>query len=255
MLVLVVVLGFVGSARADAEPTIPDASLRAVKERAVRLERTGAPTLEGRLLAFDDATLTLALSATREVVTVQRGTVTRVFVVDPIAPPALTVTTPAPTVVPPVRRVVGVQMSLLGTLAVDADLCRFRAFASTNLLMPVLTASGDSLWFAAALGAGLTLPLGESKRWRVDVFAEVLPFRTTSHYTYLGFGLGGGLHYTSPSGFTFGMTVPVVGFATRLGSSPTGYDSTFTYNDSLGYYYLAGFAGMPLLTMGYRFAM
>jgi hypothetical protein len=45
----------------------------------------------------------------------------------------------------------------------------------------------------------------------------------------------------------------VVGFATRIGSSPTGYDAPFRYNDSLSYYYLAAVAGMPLFTLGYRF--
>ena len=50
------------------------------------------------------------------------------------------------------------------------------------------------------------------------------------------------------------MTLPVVGFATRFGSSPYGYDPSFRYNDSLAYYYLAAFTGMPLLTFGYRFA-
>jgi hypothetical protein len=120
--------------------------------------------------------------------------------------------------------------------------------------MPLVTASGNSTWYAAALGAGISWPFGDTSRWRFDVFAQVLPFHTTSFYTYLGLGLGAGFHYTAASGFTVGMTFPVVGFSTRLGSSPYGYDASFRYNDSLGYYYLGAIAGMPLLTLGYRFA-
>jgi hypothetical protein len=32
-----------------------------------------------------------------------------------------------------------------------------------------------------------------------------------------------------------------------------GYDAPFRYNDSLGYHYLAGFVGLPLVTVDYRF--
>jgi hypothetical protein len=80
-----------------------------------------------------------------------------------------------------------------------------------------------------------------------------MPMRTTSHYTYLGVGLAAGFHYTGRSGFSLGFSFPVIGFATRLGSSPTGYDPPFRYNDSLQYYYLAAAAGLPLFTLGYRF--
>lgn len=232
--------------------SVPDASLRAVTGHVVRLELDGAPAVEGRVLAFEAATVTLALSGSNEVVTVSRDKLQHVIAIEApaVAPAALV----APPAVPEKMRVVGLQFSLLGTVAVDADYGKLHGFASTSLLLPIMTASGNSTWLAAAVGGGVSVPLGSTSRWKLDVFGEVLPLRTTSYYTYLGFGLGAGFHYTAASGFTLGITVPMLGFSTRLGSSPYGYDPSFRYNDSVGYYYLAAVAGMPLVTMGYRFA-
>jgi hypothetical protein len=229
--------------------TVPDASLRAVGDRVVRLEVVDAPAVEGRLLGFEADTLTIARSGSNEVVSVPRAKLLRVIAIDPSAVRRATVTAG-----PERLRVAGVQFGLPGTLVVDADYRLFRGFASANVLFPVLTASGDSLWTAGSAGVGIAVPISESRRWKLDVFGQVLPLHVTSHYTYLAFGIGAGFHYTAPSGFTFGVSFPIAGFATRFGSSPYGYDAAFTYNDSLGYYYLAGAAGMPLVTMGYRFA-
>jgi hypothetical protein len=219
---------------------VPDASLRAVKERVVRLELDGAPAVEGRLIEFEAATVTLAVSDTDEVISVPRDQLQRLVLIGPA---------------PGARRILGIGVSPLGTVNIDADYRRLHGFVSTSLTMPLLTASGDHLWTASAIGAGISLPVRKGSRWRLDVFGGAMPLRVTSYYTYLGFGVGGGFHYTAPSGFTLGFTFPVVGFATRLGSSPTGYDPPFRYNDSLGYYYLAATAGLPIFTMGYRFSM
>jgi hypothetical protein len=233
--VLLVVL----TSAARAETRVPDASLRAVKERVVTLELDGAEPIVGRVLDFEDGWLTIARTGTNEVVTVSRAKVSRIIATEP-----------------PVERMraIGVQSSLLGTAVIDVDYRKLRGFASMNLLLPILTASGGNPWYAASVGGGLSLPFGTNRRWRLDVFGQVMPFRSTSFYTYVGFGAGAGFHYTSASGFTMGITFPVIGFATRVGSSPHGYDASFRYNDSLAYYYLAGIAGMPLLTFGYRFA-
>ena len=233
---------------ARAEP-IPDASLRAVKDRSVRFELDGAPAVEGRLLGFEAETITLARAATNEVVSLPRKGLLRV--IDLSAATATAVAEPAP--IEP-QRIVGVQFSMLGTIAADVDYTRLHAFASTNLLLPIVTGAGSNTWFTAALGAGVSIPLSATSRWKLDIFGQVLPLHTTSFYTYLGLGAGAGFHYTASSGFTLGFTMPVLGFAARLGSSPYGYDAAFRYNDSIGYYYLAAFAGMPIVTMGYRFA-
>lgn len=235
--VICALLAFATVAHAD----VPDASLRAVNGRVVRLELDGTPAVEGRMLAFEPATVTIVVTGSNEVITVPREKLQHVIAVEAIA-------------VPEKMRVFGLQFSLLGTVAVDADYKLFHGFASTSLLLPIMTASGDSTWLAASVGGGVSVPLSATSRWKLDVFGEVLPLHTTSYYTYLAFGVGAGFHYTASSGFTLGVTVPVVGFSTRLGSSPTGYDASFRYNDSVGYYYLAAIAGMPLVTMGYRFA-
>jgi hypothetical protein len=232
-------VALVGVASAD----VPDPSLHAVENRVVRFELVGGTSVEGRLLAFDGVSATLALTTTNEVVTVPRAQLARI-IVDPTA-----------RVVEPIDdrpRAVGVQFGIPGTLVVDGDYGMFRGFASANVLFPLLTASGDSRWYAAAIGGGIALPLGHN-RWKLDAFADVMPLHVTSYYTYLAFGLGAGVHYTGRSGFTASFSFPVVGFATRLGSSPYGYDAPFRYNDSLGYHYLAGFVGLPLVSVGYRF--
>jgi hypothetical protein len=234
-LTVIGLLALVGVAHAD----VPDPSLRAVTGHLVRLELDGSPAVEGRVLAFETATVTLAVLDTNEVVTVPRDKLAHVIAID---------------AAPEKMRVFGLQFSLLGTVAVDADYKLLHGFASTSLLLPIVTASGSSTWVAGAVGAGVSVPMGKTSRWKLDVFGEVLPLHTTSYYTYLAFGVGAGFHYTASSGFTIGFTVPVIGFSTRLGNSPTGYDASFRYNDSVGYYYLAGLAGMPLVTMGYRFA-
>lgn len=232
------------TAAAHADP-IADASLRAVTSREVRLDLVEGH-LQGRLVAFEDATITIALAATREVITIDRAKVLRVIALDE-AP------TPAPMPAADKQRFVGVQFSLLGTVAVDVDYERFHAFVSTNLLFPILTAGGSNTWLTGAAGAGLSWRLGDTGRWRLDVFGHVAPLRTTSYYTYLGVGVGAGFHYTARSGFTLGFTMPIVGFAQRFGTSTYGYDASFRYNDSVAYYYFAGISGMPIVTMGYRF--
>ena len=234
MRTILAVLAIARVAAAD----VPDPSLAAARERDVRLEQSGAPAVEGRVLAFDLNSVTVAL-ASGEIVTVPRAQIERVVLVEgPLERP----------------RRFGLHSSLLGTALVDADVGRYRAFASANLLLPALTATGSSTYFAAAVGGGLTLRLHPESHWRVDVLGQVVPLHTTSFYWYLGFGLAGGFHYTARSGISIGISFPIVGFATRVGHSPYGYDPSFRYHDSLYYYYFGAIAGMPMLTFGYRFA-
>jgi len=236
----IVLMATSGVVRADAEAeTVPDASLRAVIDRVVQLDVQGR-VIEGRVLGFEDSTVTIANVVTGEVTSVPRAQLVRVTLVEPSERER--------------RRVWGLQSSLLGTVVVDVERGRLRGFASTNLLLPLITLSGESTWFAGAVGAGVSWPMSATSHWKLDLFGEVLPFHTTSFYTYLGVGVGGGFHYTAPSGFTLGFTFPIVGFASRLGHSPYGYEASFRYNDSLAYYYVGALAGMPLLTFGYRFA-
>jgi len=230
-----------GAATAWADP-VPDASLRAVTDRAVRLELDDARSVDGRVLAFDATTVTLAASGTNEVISVPRGHVQHVFVSDFAVPGAPE---------PERHRMWGVHFGFPGTLVGDVDYRWLHAFASPNVMLPILTASGESRWYSAAIGAGISIPL--SSRWRFDAFGETMPLHYTSFYTYLATGLGVGFHRTGTSGISVGFTLPIIGFAARLGHSPYGYDAPFRYNDSLSYFYLAGFTTMPLVTLGYRF--
>jgi hypothetical protein len=158
---------------AHAEP-VPDASLRAVNGHTVRLELAGAPAVEGRLLAFEPTSVSLVVAGSNEVVTVPRDTLQHVIAIDaPITPEKL--------------RIFALQFSLLGTVAADVEYKRFHGFASTSLLLPIMTASGNSTWLAASLGGGVTIPLSATSRWKLDVSGEVLPLRTTSYYTYLAY--------------------------------------------------------------------
>jgi hypothetical protein len=224
-----------GTAR--AEP-LSDASLQALVARTVRVEVDDTRNVSGRLLAFDTMSLTIAASGTNEVVAVLRDHVRRVILLE---------TEPEPETV----RTWGLHFGVPGTLAGDVDYGRLHAFASANVVLPLLTATSDSTWFAAALGGGLSVHV--SPGWRFDAFASVMPLHYTSFYTYLAAGLGVGFHHTAASGLSFGFALPVIGFAARLGKSPNGYDAPFRYADSLGYFYLAGISALPLVTVGYRF--
>jgi hypothetical protein len=220
----------------------PDASLNAVENKSVRLELDDAPAVEGRVLAFDATSITLVAASTNEVLTVSREHLQHVILVDQA---------PAAPAVRDRRRLWGVHFGLVGTLVGDVDYGILHAFVSPNVLLPVLTESGETAWYAGALGAGVGLPL--SGRWKFDAFAAVMPLHYTSFYTYLAVGLGFGVHHTAANGLSVGFTLPLIGFAQRFGHSPYGYDAPYQRNDSLGYFYLAGLTSLPLVTIGYRF--
>jgi hypothetical protein len=232
-----VLLVLVSPAGAD----VPDPSLHAVEHHLVRLELDGAPAQTGRVIGFDAVTVTISVAPDNEVVTVPRAQLARVILVDD-----------QPAAGPERPRMISAQFGIPGTLMVDYDRELFHAFSSANVLAPILTASSHP-WIAASVGAGVSIPLSPTTHWKFDVFGQVLPLHITSFYTYLAFGVGAGFHYTAASGFSVGITLPVIGASRRLGSSPYGYDAPYRYSDSLGNYYLAAFIGMPLVTFGYRF--
>jgi hypothetical protein len=140
-----------------------------------------------------------------------------------------------------------------GSLAIDMAFGLLYAFANANFLFPLATVSGSGTLLAFALGAGIELPIEKGSRWKVDLFAQALPLHVGGAYTYFGFGAGVGLRYVVPSGFTVAIKLPVFGAAVRVGRSLNGYDSSFRPGDSVGYYYLGGAMGLPVLSFGYRF--
>lgn len=224
-----------------AEP-LPDASFKALVDRSVALELDDGRTAGGRLLAFDADTLTLVAADSGEISSVARARVVRVRLVTGAV---------AELAPPPRPRMWDVQLSLPGSLNVDVDRGYLHAFASGSFLLPILTGAGQHTWFGFSAGAGIAVPVTE--HWKLDAFAVVMPLRYTSFYTYLATGLGIGAHFTGRSGMTFGVALPLLGFAARLGHSPYGYDAPFRTNDSLGYFYFAGITALPLVSVGYRF--
>ena len=119
---VIALLAMTATARAES---VADAGLQAVTDRLVQLELDGAATIEGRVLGFDAASVTVALTSTNEVVTLPRPRLLRMVLVDPAPDERM--------------RVWSVQFSALGTLMVDADYRWFHAFVSTSLTLPVLT--------------------------------------------------------------------------------------------------------------------
>ena len=218
-----------------AAAPLPDASFTALADHTVELQLDDGRVVDGRLLAFDAETITLVAPGSGEVSSVVRARVVQVRLTEPA----------------PRLRMWDVALSLPGSLNVDVDRGYLHAFASGSFLLPILTGAGQHTWFGFSVGAGVAVPVTE--RWKLDAFATVMPLRYTSFYAYLATGIGIGAHFTGRSGMTFGVTLPLLGFAARLGHSPYGYDAPFRTNDSLGYFYFAGLTALPLVSVGYRF--
>src|SRR4051812_30776168 len=83
----VAVLVLSGAARAQSiDAGGPDASLRAMTGSVVRLELDGEPPLEGKLMAFEEQWVTLALSSTEEIVSVPREKLLKLLAVEAPTP-------------------------------------------------------------------------------------------------------------------------------------------------------------------------
>lgn len=247
--------------------TVPDATLRAVKDRRVILA-TRRGSVAGKLLAFDSDSVTLALDD-GNVLTFSRVEVLTVHLAEN---PAAVSVVPAPASLPPpvdvaasvreeegpkskpAARHVGVHIGLPPGVAFDVDYGNFHAFISTSLLFPIAS-SGQMFAFTA--GAGPTFALTD--RWHFDLFFHLAPMFWQQYYysvgntsglrfePFLAAGVGMGFHYTAPSGWCVGITLPLLGGA--AGNYPA-------FNDSVGiaaaYYYLASAMSLPGFSFGYR---
>jgi hypothetical protein len=239
------------ASEATPEPTVPDAALRALKDRRVVLT-TAQEAIRGKILGFEAGTITIAKDS-GEVVTVPRAGVVGVRLAEESQAPALgeqpheeAIEEP-----PPSRpRYFAALITLAPGVGFDFDYSYFHAFISTSLLFP-LVSSGSV--FALTGGAGATFPLSE--HWRFDFFAHVVPFfykwatfGSQSTHTYIGVGAGIGFHYTASSGWTVGVKLPIVG------ASAGDYGSgDQTVGAATGYYYWSSAMSLPVLSFGYRF--
>ncbi len=263
-----------GPADAGApQPTaaVPEATLRAVKDRRVTLVTATQGEFTGKVLAVDPDSVTIARDD-GEVVTIPRALLTHVRLAElervsppPPAPPPPTPRQRAPAQTetettleePPASRAkaptppesgFAAYLNAAAGLAVDGDYGHFHAFASTAFLFPLVT-SGQI--FAGTLGAGATFSL--SPNWRFDLFAHVAPmFFPGAYYNgpsgFVGLGVGFGFRYLSSNGWCIGIKLPLLGGA--AGSYPP-------YNSGVGlvaaYYYLASAVSLPVFSVGYRF--
>jgi small nuclear ribonucleoprotein (snRNP)-like protein len=218
--------------RLGAASPITDAKLNAALGDEVWLELRDGPSAGGVLLSFTPDTVVLVDD--RSVVhSVARGQLTD------LGRRAG-------------RRRFGANVSLLPGLMADVDIGLFRAYMSGSVVFPA--ALSGKLW-GFSTGLGLDLPV--SRRMpdlKIDIMAHANLMGVDSACSacnyptahVFGFGLAAGVHTTLDSGFTAGLTAPVIGYSV----TPHYHGTT---NAKFGYYYLSSLVGMPLAFMGYRF--
>ena len=254
----------------QAPAPVPEATLRAVKDRRVTLVTATQGEFTGKVLAVEPDSVTIVREDS-EVVTIPRALLTHVRLADidrasPETPPppppqrpasaraetetsleAPPPTSPPPPPPAPSESGFAVYLNAPAGIAVDGDYGHFHAFASTAFLFP-LVSSGQL--FAATAGAGATFSL--SPNWRIDLFGHVAPmFFPGGNYGqsfYFGVGVGFGFRYLSSNGWCIGIKLPL------LGGAASSYPA---YNSGVGvvaaYYYLASAVSLPVFSIGYRF--
>jgi hypothetical protein len=227
-----------------SEPSVPDASLRAVAGQLVTLRLRGGQELAGRLLAIDPVTVTLARLPSQTVVTVAKSELTELRLL-PQAP--VVVPTPAVPVAevasaPARERHFGLHLGLAPALDLDVDYKLFYGFANVSLIFPAAT---DGNWVSFSFGAGLNVPMTKRTAWKLELFTYVTPLRFDGDW-WVGFGAGLGVHYTFRSGIALGLKIPVIGYSFTT-------KSTVQSGEAIGYFYLASATGLPLFSLGYRF--
>ena len=150
------------------------------------------------------------------------------------------------------RRQIGVSLGLLPGLMIDADIGIFRSYISGSIVFPA--ALDGKLW-GVSTGVGVALPVWPAvPEFRLDVLTHLNLMAVESAceacgyptaYVF-GFGLAVGIHTTLDTGFTIGMTVPVIGYSVTPNYKGSG-------NAAVGHYFLSSAVSMPLGFVGYRF--
>jgi hypothetical protein len=210
-------------------PSVPEVVLRAVGDRPVRLRRRDRTETVGRILTVDGNSVVVAGPT---VVAVPRGEIVEVALVEE-----------APRPEPPARaRHFAIAASIAPGMHFDVDYKLFYAFFNFDFVMPAVYA-GKFIAFAA--GGGVNFALGKRSGWKMEAFALVAPLEFNRDW-WVGLGAGIGFHYTGRSGFTAGFKIPVVGYTVTT--------DPFTQPvQRFAYFYLAAAAGLPMISVGYRF--
>lgn len=233
--------------------SIPDASFFAMLDRRVEIQTSDGARWEGRLVRVDVRTVTLVVAGSRDVVTLHRAVITRLRASDEAsaaaAPPAAAATVPdAPKPAPPKEdereRKVAVGFGVLPSISLDGDWGLFHAFANWDFLASLFSTSERAV-FAGGAGAGITTPAFPGSRWRFDIVGTAHTVVATGEQWVLGLGVAIGAHYTFSSGFTVGTKIPGIGLSAS--------NKKQSLAESAGFFYATGLAGLPLLSLGYRF--
>jgi hypothetical protein len=251
---------------APAPPGPTDLELKAVGDRQVVLRFINGTEVVGRILTMDATTVVLRVSPSGQVTSFARAAVAQVILrettrarveTDPGPPPPRE---PGP-VGPAPERHVGLNLSIAPGFTLDVDYGLFHGFANVGIVLPLAT-DGGMVPFSIGLGVGIPLS-PRHPALRLDIFAYMAMFAdmTHEHYTgstpskytltYVGFGVGLGLHYTWRNGLTLGCSAPILGWSVRLGARS--YDDSFGTSEATAYFYLASSVGLPLGFIGYRF--
>ena len=204
---------------------------------------------EYRIIGIEDQTVTLIVPPQGDVVSFEKASVVGLRAISiPVAPQGVQVQPPEP---PGKPRYVGLGLGFAPSIAVDAEYKLFYGFANGSILVPLVSSGNAGI--ALSFGAGVNFPLTPGSRWHFEVYGHYSPLRTdkyTEQWVH-ALGVGVGVHYTARNGFTFGFKLPVIGASFYTTRSRTG--SVGDAADSVGLYYLASGAGLPLAMIGYRF--
>ena len=245
---------------------IPDASLRAMVNRPVVLRLINRPEIGGTIVAFDQATVTLVTEGRGSVVTIPRGDIVELrmmqaAVAPPMGMPQYQLDPPMQAEVPASvvdeQRHFGLQFGLNPSLMLDLQYGHFYGFLNGSLVLPMASANstnGPILGFG--IGGGASWVVGRTQRWHLDLFATVTPATVGScsnNCTFVGFGAGFGMHYTWASGFTLAWKIPVLGYAWVNHSDNFFGSSRVDSGTAVAMYYLSSIMGLPVFSLGYRF--
>jgi len=161
------------------------------------------------------------------------------------------------------KRYFGIFIGGPGILGIQLEIDNFYVFASGSVMFPFVF---EGQWKIFAAGIGPSFYINRDKTWKFDIFFAATLDIADRHFQYLengrwendtykdiNLGLGGGFgfHYNNPNGFTLAFKAPIIGAYLDLVDSEQ-YGDYPNSQDFVGYY-LSFLAGIPCVSVGYRF--
>lgn len=244
----------------DQPPKVSDATLAVAKDHRVTVTLSGNHELTGVPVSWDGQNVTLVEDGTRRIVTVARIDVVSIQMAAPVADTVVPQLAPPMAPPPPLsNRHVGLQLGVgPGNVFLDVDYGHFYGFVGTSIGYPIIFSGSDQAqFFGFGVGAGGTWRMSPRSHWKFDLVGTLTP--TWWGGFSAGIGIAAGFHYTSPSGFTVGFKIPLIGAAPGCNKIVGDYNENggcqkVSGGASLvGNYYLQAAMNLPLVTLGYRF--